>query len=129
VILDAFYSHAGAVPQLASMVVNQIPRLKSAQQAHWQRLFAGTFDDAYMQGVRTIGLTHSRIGLDPRWYIGGYLLVLNMLAEIATTNNSNAQKAAGVEPGPRAISSRSRSAGSCSACRSTRCRTSSSRSD
>ncbi len=95
-ILDAFYAHVATVPQLAAMAGNQIPRLKAAQGSHWARLFSGTFDDTYMQGVRTIGLTHSRIGLDPRWYIGGYLLVLNMLAEIATTNYRNSQKAAEV---------------------------------
>jgi methyl-accepting chemotaxis protein len=82
-VLDAFYTHAASVPQLASLVGNQIPRLKAAQTSHWQRLFSGTFDETYMQGVRTIGLVHNRIGLEPRWYIGGYLLVMNKLAEIA----------------------------------------------
>jgi methyl-accepting chemotaxis protein len=95
-ILDAFYGHVSSVPQLAGMVGSQIPRLKQAQSAHWQRLFSGAFDEAYMQGVRTIGLTHSRIGLDPRWYIGGYLLVMNKLAEIATAHNRNAQRCAEV---------------------------------
>ena len=95
-ILDAFYNHVAMVPQLSSMVGNQIPRLKMAQGSHWQRLFSGTFDEAYMHGVRTIGMTHARIGLDPRWYIGGYLLVLNRLAEIATANYRNAQRCAEV---------------------------------
>ena len=95
-VLDAFYAHAASVPQLASMVGNQISRLKSAQGTHWQRLFSGTFDDAYMQGVRTIGMTHSRIGLDPRWYIGGYLLVLNRMVAIATKHYRNADRCAEV---------------------------------
>ena len=95
-ILDAFYGHVGSVPQLAGMVGNQISRLKHAQGSHWQRLFSGTFDDSYMQGVRTIGLTHSRIGLDPRWYIGGYLLVLNRLVAIATAQYRNGARCAEV---------------------------------
>lgn len=95
-ILEAFYAHVGTIPQLAGMVGSQTSRLKSAQGAHWQRLFSGTFDETYMQGVRTIGLTHSRIGLDPRWYIGGYLLVLNRLVSIATTQYRNAQRCAEV---------------------------------
>lgn len=82
-LLEAFYGHVGSIPQLAAMVSQQIPRLKMAQASHWQRLFSGTFDEGYMQGVRTIGMTHSRIGLEPRWYIGGYALVLNRLCEIA----------------------------------------------
>jgi len=83
-VLDAFYAHVSTVPQLSAMVGSQSSRLKIVQREHWARLFTGTFDEAYIQGVRTIGLTHSRIGLEPRWYIGGYLLVLNRLAEIAT---------------------------------------------
>ena len=82
-ILEAFYKHVGAVPSLAKMVGDQSSRLKSAQKAHWERLFSGRFDDAYINGVRTIGMTHNRIGLEPRWYIGGYNLVLSLLQQLA----------------------------------------------
>ncbi|RMD61797.1 MAG: chemotaxis protein, partial [Alphaproteobacteria bacterium] len=82
-ILDGFYGHVTSTPHLREMVGTQIPRLKEAQKAHWARLFSGHFDDAYMQGVRTIGLTHNRIGLEPRWYIGGYAFVLRRLSDLA----------------------------------------------
>jgi len=82
-ILDAFYRHATAEPDLARMIGNEIPRLKSAQKTHWARLFSGRFDEAYLNGVRTVGLIHCKIGLEPRWYIGGYNLVLSMLQELA----------------------------------------------
>jgi methyl-accepting chemotaxis protein len=32
----------------------------------------GDFDDAFMKGVMAVGHAHARIGLEPRWYIGGY---------------------------------------------------------
>jgi methyl-accepting chemotaxis protein len=83
-ILNGFYEHVTAVPKLAQMIGNDIPRLKGAQQSHWKRLFSGRFDNAYMAGVRTIGLTHNRIGLEPHWYIGGYNYVLRRLTQIAT---------------------------------------------
>ncbi|MBI5322332.1 globin-coupled sensor protein [Bradyrhizobium sp.] len=82
-ILEGFYRDATAEPQLARMIGNDIPRLKSAQATHWARLFNGRFDREYMQGVRAIGLVHSRIGLEPRWYIGGYNYVLGRLAGVA----------------------------------------------
>jgi methyl-accepting chemotaxis protein len=82
-ILDDFYAHLCAEPQLANLIGVQTPRLKQAQGTHWARLFAGTFDDGYMQSVRTVGLTHNRIGLEPRWYIGGYKFVMNRLVEVA----------------------------------------------
>ncbi len=81
-ILGGFYSHLGTVGQLAGMVGDQTNRLKGAQARHWAKLFSGSFDDDYMQGVRTIGLTHNRIGLEPRWYIGGYSFVQARLAAI-----------------------------------------------
>lgn len=82
-VLDGFYKHLASEPALARLVSDQAPRLKQAQGSHWARLFAGTFDDAYMHSVRTIGLTHNRIGLEPRWYIAGYKFVLNRLIEVA----------------------------------------------
>lgn len=82
-VLDGFYKHVGSVPALAKMVGDQTARLKAAQRTHWERLFSGRFDDAYVNGVRTIGLTHNRIGLEPRWYIGGYNYVLSRLIQLA----------------------------------------------
>jgi methyl-accepting chemotaxis protein len=82
-ILEGFYRHATAEPQLARMIGNDVPRLKTAQATHWARLFNGRFDQEYMQGVRAIGLVHNRIGLEPRWYIGGYNYVLGRLAGVA----------------------------------------------
>lgn len=83
VILDGFYRHVTAEPNLAKMLGNRVERLKGAQGAHWARLFDGRFDEAYIQGVRAIGLVHNRIGLEPRWYIGGYAFVLSRLTELA----------------------------------------------
>ncbi len=82
-ILEGFYQHVTREPQLARMIGNDIPRLKAAQGSHWSRLFNGRFDHDYMQGVRTIGLIHNKIGLEPRWYIGGYNFVLGRLAALA----------------------------------------------
>jgi methyl-accepting chemotaxis protein len=82
-ILEGFYQHMVKEPKLAEMLGTQISRLKGAQGAHWERLFNGRFDDAYMEGVRTIGLVHNRIGLEPRWYIGGYAYVLSKITALA----------------------------------------------
>ena len=55
-----------------------------AQARHWENLFCAGFDDAYVASVRRIGLTHSRIGLEPRWYLGGYAFVINHLLDLTT---------------------------------------------
>jgi methyl-accepting chemotaxis protein len=82
-ILEGFYRHVSASPNLAKMMGDNIPRLKRSQSSHWERLFSGRFDDAYFAGTRKIGEIHHKIGLEPRWYIGGYNFVLSRLAEIA----------------------------------------------
>lgn len=83
-VLSGFYAHATSVGGLAKLIGDQTPRLKAAQASHWAKLFSGSFDEDYMHGVRTIGLTHNRIGLEPRWYIASYAFVLNRLAAVLT---------------------------------------------
>ncbi len=79
--LDGFYAHLQTFPQLAGLFsgAEMIERLKRAQERHWGNLFQGTFDDAFMAGVMAVGAAHAKIGLEPRWYIGGYSLVLSRL--------------------------------------------------
>jgi methyl-accepting chemotaxis protein len=87
VILEGFYRHVGSQPHLAKLLGDDIPRLQKAQGGHWARLFDGRFDEAYMQGVKVIGLVHNKIGLEPRWYIGGYNYVLAELTRLAIGAN------------------------------------------
>jgi len=82
-VLEGFYKHLASEPHLAKLVGNQMARLRDAQGTHWSRMFNGRFDEAYIQGVRTIGLVHNKIGLEPRWYIGGYGFVLSHLTDLA----------------------------------------------
>ena len=82
-ILNDFYDHMGQEPHLRRMLGDQPPRLKQAQTEHWRHLFSGHFDAPYMASVRAVGLVHSKIGLEPRTYIGGYNFVLNRLVELA----------------------------------------------
>ncbi len=76
-ILSAFYQHIQRWPQLAAVFKGQqaMDRASKAQGEHWLRLFSGRFDDDYVASVRRVGMMHSRIGIEPRWYIGGYTFV------------------------------------------------------
>jgi len=80
-VLDEFYVHIQRWPQLAEMLVSEanVARLKRAQSEHWRKLFSAQFDTLYMESVRTIGRVHSRIGLSPQYYIGGYTFIYNRL--------------------------------------------------
>ncbi|MDB5586661.1 MAG: globin-coupled sensor protein, partial [Devosia sp.] len=79
--LSAFYDKLAAVPAVASFFSGrpQMDRAKGKQVGHWQAMASGQFDDAYLQASTKVGLVHARIGLEPRWHIGGYGLVLETL--------------------------------------------------
>ncbi len=78
-ILERFYGHMHRQPQLSKLIGTQQSRLVAAQMQHWGRLFSGSFDESYVEGIRRIGLVHNKIGLEPRWYIGGYAFIVNEL--------------------------------------------------
>jgi methyl-accepting chemotaxis protein len=80
------------------MLGSEVPRLKAAQRSHWAKLFSGQFDSSYMEAVRTIGVTHHKIGLEPRWYIGGYNFVLAQLTVLACRSRSWSSRLAELLP-------------------------------
>jgi methyl-accepting chemotaxis protein len=79
--LEAFYRHMRGWSQLTAMFDSEpaMDRARRAQGDHWRRLFSGRFDVDYVESVRRVGRVHSRIGLDPRWYLGGYSYLLGRL--------------------------------------------------
>ncbi len=84
-ILTEFYNHISRFPALAALFTRPgaMERAKDAQNTHWEKLFKARFDEDYVTSVRRVGLVHSKIGLEPRWYIGGYSFVVGQLYRIA----------------------------------------------
>lgn len=81
--LEHFYKQARAFPQTRRFFTGEshINSAKSAQVRHWNTIAAANFSQAYVSGVRSIGHVHARLGLEPRWYIGGYAIILSEIAE------------------------------------------------
>lgn len=79
--LDRFYRTAAQTPGTARFFRDpeHMARAKQAQLRHWQNLAEGTFDETYHASVRRIGERHAIIGLEPRWYVGAYILVIEDL--------------------------------------------------
>lgn len=88
-ILSDFYEKMLQSPDVARLFNgNSVHHAKSAQRQHWlQNVFAGRFDEDYMQRVTRIGRAHERVGLEPRWYMGGYCYVLNRLVDLLASKN------------------------------------------
>lgn len=79
--LDKFYEQLRRTPEVKRFFASDehITRAKSAQSSHWENIANGDFQSDYMNKVKTIGSVHARIGLEPRWYIGGYAIILDHL--------------------------------------------------
>lgn len=76
--LEKFYDKLGATPALGKFFSSndRVRHARSAQRDHWIKVFETGLDQAYHERALKIGNTHARIGLEPKWYIGGYALIL-----------------------------------------------------
>lgn len=86
-VLDAFYDHIGKFPDTAKFFKSRdhMMHAKKMQIQHWSVILDGRFDDTYYASVTKIGQVHNKLGLEPRWYIGGYnALATGLVHAIAT---------------------------------------------
>ncbi len=83
--LDSFYDRVRATPEMSRFFTDEarIGAAKSAQLGHWGAIVSGDFDDRYVEHARAVGMAHARAGLAPRWYIGGYALIMESLIQSA----------------------------------------------
>jgi len=79
--LDRFYGKIATVPAVARFFdgKSQMNRAQSKQVGHWQAIAAAQFDNAYYEASTRVGLRHAMIGLEPRWHIGGYGVIIETL--------------------------------------------------
>lgn len=84
-ILDRFYDHVTTFPDARKFFRDRshMMHAKQKQLQHWNIIAQGRFDGTYEASVHRIGEIHSKLGLDPAWYIGGYnFLVADVLHTI-----------------------------------------------
>jgi len=83
--LKAFYDKVKATPETRKFFNDDrhMDAAGSRQAAHWDVIAQGDFSKPYVDAVRAIGQVHARIGLEPRWYIGGYAIVSDHLIRAA----------------------------------------------
>ncbi len=68
-------------------------RVKALQKAYFIELTEGEYGDEYLASRVRIGEVHSRIGLAPRWYMGGYSVYLQLaVPHVLSAFGSNAKK-------------------------------------
>jgi len=79
--LDKLYELINRTPAAAGMFESREgqTRARGAMERHWARLLDGPVDETYAGNVKRIGLTHARLGLEPRYYMGAYAHVMSDL--------------------------------------------------
>lgn len=89
--MDNFYKVISSWPSLRKMFASDahIGKAKELQIRHWKNIIKGDFGAEYERSILTIGNTHSRIGLEPRWYIGGYAHIICQLVNAVVDDNMN----------------------------------------
>jgi methyl-accepting chemotaxis protein len=83
--LDELYRQIQVFPEARQKFSGpaQMTSARNRQLAHWEMISNGQLDHHYVQAATAVGATHSHIDLAPRWYIGGYALVLeSMIASV-----------------------------------------------
>eukprot|EP01037_Dinobryon_pediforme_P012074 gene12074-12164_t len=82
--LSVFYEKLKVTPEVRKFFTDErhMVSAQDRQEKHWDIITAAKFDHEYLEGILRVGKTHARIGLEPRWYIGGYALVLEQLIHV-----------------------------------------------
>ncbi len=71
---DGFYEYLRRLPELAALLPDDatVDRLKKAHGRYFDSLTEGDYGEGYIAGRLKVGMTHARIGLTPKWYVGAF---------------------------------------------------------
>ncbi len=81
-IVAAFYENISLYPELSKVIDragSNVERLKQTQKRYLIELFCGEYGDTYFDNQLRIGAIHKKVGLTPRWYLGGYSVYLQLI--------------------------------------------------
>lgn len=80
VLVDELYERIQKQPELAALIQKHstLDRLKETQRWYFLSMASGTIDEAFIERRLFIGQVHSRIGLTTNWYLGTYMLYMDL---------------------------------------------------
>jgi signal transduction histidine kinase len=85
-LVSAFYRHLLSFEPTRRLLADPEVkrRLLVKQREYLLSLTSREIDEDFVEERLRIGVTHERIGLSPRWYLGAYALYFSLLAPIVT---------------------------------------------
>jgi len=80
-VVAEFYDHLGRFPELRRLLEQPgvLPRLKKIHLQYLRELLGGDYGEAYEESRRRVGERHLEVGLEPRWYLAAFNLVVQLL--------------------------------------------------
>ena len=83
-VAEKFYEHLTRFEETRHLVQDErvLRRLKDLQQAYFQRLTQGNYDEAYFEDRLRIGVAHERVHLPPKYYLGAYNLYFRSIIRL-----------------------------------------------
>lgn len=81
--LEVLYTVIKRTPDVAHFFDDEqhMTAAQFRQRNHWASILSGRFDNTYFESVQKIGEAHSRLGLDPQYYIGAYAHLASSLIQ------------------------------------------------
>ncbi|GIP34129.1 globin-coupled sensor protein [Paenibacillus sp. J2TS4] len=79
-LVDELYDHIMKQPHLKEIIERHstVERLKETQRWYFMSMTEGAIDEEYIQKRMFVGSVHSRIGLTTNWYLGTYIVYLDI---------------------------------------------------
>lgn len=95
-LVTEFYQHLEAFPQTRALLARPgvRERLLEKQRAYLLSLSDDTSDPRYAEERLRIGVTHERVGVAPRWYLGAYAFYFSMLVPMVCEAHADDRAAA-----------------------------------
>ncbi len=81
---DGFYDYLRAIPELRALLPDDdaVQRLRTAHNRYFAGLIGGDYDADYVARRLQVGMTHARIGLTPKWYVGAFRKYLSDMLQV-----------------------------------------------
>ncbi len=80
-VVAEFYDHLELFPELQRLLARPgvLERLRRIQVTYLEELLGGEYGEAYVEKRRRVGERHLEVGLEPRWYLGSFNLIVQLL--------------------------------------------------
>ncbi len=90
--VEALYGHLSQFDPLQRILqdAETLKRLKRSQLNYYRSLWSGPYDREYVRERLQIGVVHEHVGVEMKWYLGGYRLYLDRMLEVLLGESADA---------------------------------------